>query len=239
MSMMQMIFGTDIFTNVIMGTLIIFSFVSWGIVLNRFFALASVRRMNRSFTESFHLMRSVVDITRAPENQQRSPIGRLGMVGVQEHDRILADAKQHKSGITDWSFYLQNQFFMAQEALEAESGRLARKQDMGIFFLAIFSSVAPFLGLLGTVWGIMVAFMAIGEQGSASLATVAPGIAAALVTTIAGLVVAIPSTFFYNIFIHTVERIQDELDEFSDRFMLRLKQELFNLLYASKDGGVK
>ncbi len=239
MSIVSMVFGSDIFVNLLMITLMVFSLISWGIILNRFFALAKVRRINKSFSTTFIHMKSVTDISRSSETEQTSPIGRLAMVGLAEYKRIIDDAKIHKSGITDWSFYLQNQFFMAQEQLEAESGRLTRKQDMGIFMLAIISSVAPFLGLLGTVWGIMVSFVAIGEQGSASLPTVAPGIAAALVTTVAGLVVAIPSVFFYNVFLHSVERIQDELDEFSDRFMLRLKQELFNLLYASKSGGVQ
>lgn len=239
MSITTMIFGSDIFVNLLMIILFVFSLISWGIILNRFFALAKVRRINKAFSNDFIHMKSVTDLSRTSEVEQTSPIGRLGMIGLAEYKRIIDDAKTHKSGITDWSFYLQNQFFMAQEQLEAESGRLTRKQDMGIFMLAIISSVAPFLGLLGTVWGIMVSFIAIGEQGSASLPTVAPGIAAALVTTVAGLVVAIPSVFFYNIFLHSVERIQDELDEFSDRFMLRLKQELFNLLYASKSGGAQ
>ncbi len=234
MNIVSMIVESDGFTAVLLIVLALFSLSSWGIILNRLFSLAKVRKANRVFNSSLKNLNSIQDISKKDEKELGCPMGRLGSMGVNEYNRILADAKLHKSAITDWSFYLQNQFFMAQEQLEAESGRLTRKQDWGLYLLAVISSAAPFLGLLGTVWGIMNSFFAIGEQGSASLPTVAPGIAAALLTTIVGLVVAIPAVIFYNIFLHKVERIQDELDEFNDRFMLRLKKELFNLLYASK-----
>lgn len=234
MNIVSMILDSDGFTVVLLLLLAVFSLASWGIIINRFFSLAKVRKINKIFSKNFDGLSSIGDITKGEEKELKSPMGKLGTVGLEEYNRIRKDAAAHKSAITDWSFYLQNQFYMAQEQLEAESGRLGRKQDWGLYILAVISSAAPFLGLLGTVWGIMNSFYAIGEQGSASLPTVAPGIAAALITTIVGLVVAIPSVIFYNVFLHKVERIQDELDEFNDRFMLRLKKELFNLLYATK-----
>ncbi len=236
MLIVNMILESDAFTLLLLTVLALFSLTSWGIILNRFFSLAKVRKQNGRFNDKFVSMNSIQELKNSSESEKISPMGRLGILGMNEYKRILNDAKEHKRAVTDWSFYLQNQFFMAQEQLEAESGRLTRKQDFGLYLLAVISSAAPFLGLLGTVWGIMNSFFAIGEQGSASLPTVAPGIAAALLTTIVGLVVAIPAVIFYNVFLHKVERIQDELDEFNDRFMLRLKKELFNLLYASKSG---
>ncbi len=234
MNIITMIMESDGFTLTLLLVLAVFSLTSWGIILNRFFSLAKVRKFNHLFSSSFSKMTTILAINKGDETELKSPMGKLGIVGMREYSRIVTDAKEHKGAITDWSFYFQNQIFMAQEQLEAESGRLTRKQDWGLYLLAVISSSAPFLGLLGTVWGIMNSFFAIGEQGSASLPTVAPGIAAALLTTIVGLVVAIPAVVFYNVFLHKVERIQDELDEFNDRFMLRLKKELFHLLYASK-----
>jgi biopolymer transport protein TolQ len=106
----------------------------------------------------------------------------------------------------------------------------------------MISSIAPFMGLLGTVWGIMNSFYEIGNQGSASLPVVAPGIAEALITTVVGLAVAIPALFFYNYFNHRAERIENEMDEFKDVLLVRVKREIFNLLYTerpSKPSGIK
>jgi len=235
MDVFNTIIESDMFTKVLLLVLAFFSLASWGIIINRFFGLSSARNLNTKFLKFFLSMTSIKEFKTADEKLKSSSMGKLGSTGFSEYNRILSDARQHKSGVTDWSFYLQNQFFMAQEQLETESGRLARKQDWGLYLLAVISSASPFLGLLGTVWGIMQSFYSIGEQGSASLQTVAPGIAAALITTVVGLLVAIPAVIFYNVFIHKVERIQDELDEFSDRFMLRLKKELFNMLYANNN----
>jgi biopolymer transport protein TolQ len=121
---------------------------------------------------------------------------------------------------------------MASERMESEISSRMRTLDSGLSMLAIISSVAPFLGLLGTVWGIMDAFFEIGNQGNASLPVVAPGIAEALITTIIGLVVAIPAVFFYNHFVHSVERIEDELYEAKDMLLLRLRRNIFKLLYG-------
>jgi biopolymer transport protein TolQ len=92
--------------------------------------------------------------------------------------------------------------------------------------------VAPFLGLLGTVWGIMNSFYQIGNQGSASLPVVAPGIAEALIVTMIGLAVAIPAVLFYNYFVHRVELIENEMDEFKNLLLAHLKRDIFNLLYG-------
>jgi biopolymer transport protein TolQ len=121
---------------------------------------------------------------------------------------------------------------MASERMESEISSRMRTLDSGLSMLAIISSVAPFLGLLGTVWGIMDSFFEIGNQGNASLPVVAPGIAEALITTIVGLVVAIPAVFFYNHFVHSVERIEDELYEAKDMLLLRLRRNIFKLLYG-------
>jgi biopolymer transport protein TolQ len=111
---------------------------------------------------------------------------------------------------------------------------VVRSLDRGIVILAIASSVAPFLGLLGTVWGIMDSFFEIGNQGSASLPVVAPGIAEALVVTAIGLAVAIPAVLFYNYFVHRVDRLENEMDDFKNMLFSHLKRDIFNTLYSGK-----
>jgi biopolymer transport protein TolQ len=123
---------------------------------------------------------------------------------------------------------------MAADSLESSLMGLISPFTYGIFLLAMISSIAPFLGLLGTVWGIMNSFYEIGNQGSASLPVVAPGIAEALITTIVGLAVAIPALFFYNFFNNRSEQIEIEMEEFRDQLMVRLRRELFNLLYTER-----
>jgi biopolymer transport protein TolQ len=92
------------------------------------------------------------------------------------------------------------------------------------------SSTAPFVGLFGTVWGIMDSFFEIGEKGSASLTVVAPGIAIALITTVAGLLVAIPAVVTYNMYIKKAEKIEDILDSCSDLGFAKIKEELLLII---------
>src|SRR5205085_8586755 len=103
--------------------------------------------------------------------------------------------------------------------------REAIKLESGLILLAIAVSGAPFLGLLGTVWGVMDTFASVGQKGSADLVTMAPGVSAALVTTVAGLLVAIPSMFGYNWLVHNLRVLTVELDNFAQAFISQLETE--------------
>ncbi len=217
--------------RIILLLLASFSLLTWAVIFNRIFYLRRMSSLNKRFRSFFEGVKSFNQLKNVDQVLSTCPLGKLGKEAFAEYRRIISDAKSH-SAVKDWSFYLQNQFYMATERVKAEAAHLSSKLDYGVFLLAIVSSIAPFLGLLGTVWGIMNSFYEIGNQGSASLPVVAPGIAEALITTIVGLAVAIPAAFFYNLFIHRAERIEDEMDEFGDQLMLRLKRELFNILYG-------
>ena len=108
-----------------------------------------------------------------------------------------------------------------ENAVEQESLKL----ESGLILLAIAVSGAPFLGLLGTVWGVMSTFGHIAQQGSASLAAMAPGVSAALITTVAGLLVAIPSMFGYNWLVHNLRVLTVELDNFAQEIMSKIETE--------------
>jgi biopolymer transport protein TolQ len=213
-----------------LGTL---SIISWAIIFNRLVYFNQMSKLNRRFREFFQGISNFDQIAKAEEELDESPFGKLGKLGLLEFKRVLSDAQAH-SGVKDWSFYLQNQFSMVAERLNIATVECAYQLTYGLALLAIISSVAPFLGLLGTCWGIMNSFFEIGNQGSASLPVVAPGIAESLIVTIVGLAVAIPAVFFYNWFVHRADRMENEVEEFGNLLVLRLKREIFDLLYREK-----
>jgi len=221
--------------RIIVLLLVLSSLLTWAIIFNRYFALASVVAKNKLFKRRYDMINKLSEIESVDAKTMGAPMGQLGRTAAMEYRRILEDAKSH-TGVKDWSFFLQNQFTMASERMESAFMALIAPLDKGVFFLAMISSIAPFLGLLGTVWGIMNSFFEIGNQGSASLPVVAPGIAEALITTIVGLAVAIPSLFFYNYFNHQAEKIENQMDEFKELVIVRLKREIFNLLYTERPG---
>lgn len=217
--------------RIILLLLAFFSLLTWTIIFNKLFHFGGMGALNKRLRSIFDEAHTISELSKMDPKVQKCPLGILGKIGVAEYRRIIDDARKH-TGVKDWSFYLQSQFAMASERFGTATASLAARLDSGVFLLAIVSSVAPFLGLLGTVWGIMNSFYEIGNQGSASLPVVAPGIAEALITTIVGLAVAIPSVFFFNVFVHKAGRIEDEMGEFSEQFLMRLKSEIFNLLYG-------
>ena len=109
--------------------------------------------------------------------------------------------------------------------IESTVARESVALESGIILLAIAVSGAPFMGLLGTVWGVMEVFSAAAQQGNASLTTVAPGVAAALATTVAGLLVAIPSMFGYNWLVHTLRVATVEMDNFAQELSAKIEAE--------------
>lgn len=219
--------------RIIVVLLLLCSFVTWGVVFNRLFILAQVGGRNRRFKKLYESLQRLSDIEKLSPKEMQSPMAQLGKIGAGEYRRILQDAQSH-TGVKDWSFFLQNQFTMAADSLETGFMAITAPFTQGVFILAMMSSIAPFLGLLGTVWGIMNSFYEIGNQGSASLPVVAPGIAEALITTIVGLTVAIPALFFFNYFNNRSEQIENDMDEYKEMLLVRLKRELFNMLYSDR-----
>ncbi|MBD3344800.1 MAG: hypothetical protein GF401_07030 [Chitinivibrionales bacterium] len=230
---LNMIVRAGWIVKIILFVLAGLSIFTWAIIFNRLLYLRSVAKTNRRLLELFARSKSIRDLEKLDSKLEKSPLAIMGMSAAEEFKRILDDAHSH-GNVKDWSFFLQNQFAMASESLETLVSSLASKLDHGLILLAITSSVAPFLGLLGTVWGIMNSFYEIGNQGSASLPVVAPGIAEALITTIIGLAVAIPAVFFFNYLTHRAGRLEDELDEFKELAMSKVKREVLGMLYGHR-----
>ena len=229
----DLVLQSDLVGQLLVVLMMALSLWSWALIFTRVTALNKISVSNKSFQRRFRDVRSLPEIDRLASAERNTPMGQLAKVGADEYNRIISDVRSHTK-VSDWSFFLEVQFTMAKERVESVLAGIVAPFDRGVFLLAMISSASPFLGLLGTVWGIMNSFHEIGNQGSTDLAVVAPGIASALITTIVGLGVAIPALFFYNYCHSNAERAADEVEEFKDILVVRLKREIFGLFFTEQ-----
>src|SRR3954447_4181169 len=173
----------------IIFVLIVFSIVAWSVMIGKAVQMRKAKKLNRFFSTEFRTQKAVLDVYDRRVQAEGCPLFALYQAGSLELDARLKNpdgSGRRKNislkGIEHVKRSLEN--IVAQESLKLESG---------LILLTIAVSGAPFLGLLGTVWGVMSTFGHIAQQGSATMAAMAPGVSAALVTTVAGLLVAIPS----------------------------------------------
>ncbi|HPY30658.1 MAG TPA: MotA/TolQ/ExbB proton channel family protein [Verrucomicrobiota bacterium] len=201
--------------------LVIFSIMAWSVMITKALQMRRARKLNQYFTAEFSTQKHVLDMFDRRIQAEGCPFFVVYQAGSVELDaRLKADAGEgRKSQVSLKSLEhvkrrLENA--VAQESLKLESG---------LILLAIAVSGAPFLGLLGTVWGVMSTFGHVAQQGSATLSTMAPGVAAALSTTVAGLLVAIPSMFGYNWLVHTLRTLTVGLDNFAQELVSKMETE--------------
>jgi biopolymer transport protein TolQ len=199
------------FILLILGLL---SVLSWMIMGVKYFKVSRAEREVVDFLARFRKARDLEQIQEAGKEMVRSPIAALVTVAVQEVRQLrrLITKQQGSKLAFDSTLMMRDSLLMAMERTVAEQGEQLRSY---LVFLAITTMVSPFLGLLGTVWGIMIAFLDIAARGSANISVVAPGIADALITTIVGLAVAIPAVVGYNYFSNRIRRIIDKCNNFS------------------------
>ena len=189
--------------------------MSWALALYKALSLRQVRRRCRVLLTEFWDHKSLNEFYQKIENFPFSPVKQVFIAGYDELMKSLPLATEHAGS------YRILRSSMDRISRSLRRSRHSCKKDMEVFllFLAISASVAPFVGLLGTVWGIMNAFESIAQSGSASLAVVAPGISEALVATAFGLIAAIPAVIGYNIAQHHIRGSLGYCDEFSSDFM--------------------
>ncbi|OGF99197.1 MAG: hypothetical protein A3F83_04600 [Candidatus Glassbacteria bacterium RIFCSPLOWO2_12_FULL_58_11] len=192
----------------------LFSVLSWMVMGRKMLVIMRAEREMDLFLSRFRKARDLEQIQEAGKGLVRSPVAAMVNVAVQEVRqlrRLIAKNEEHKTAF-DPTVMMRDSLLMALERTVAEEGEGLRSY---LVFLAIIITISPFLGLLGTVWGIMIAFLDIAAKGSANISVVAPGIADALTTTIAGLFVAIPAVVGYNYLSNRVRRILDRCNNFS------------------------
>jgi biopolymer transport protein TolQ len=209
----------------VLAILIFFSVVSWGITIYKIILINKVKKVTKSFIDFFWETKDFEVINSKVDEYKECPIAIVFKDGYKETKHFLdlnIDSGSSKSLTTDLSA-IDN----ISRSLRKISSLEIEKLEKDISFLATTGATTPFIGLFGTVWGIMNAFKSIGEAGSTSLAIVAPGISEALITTAIGLVVAIPAVIAYNFLQNKIRVLVSEIDNFSYDF-LNIAQKIFN-----------
>ena len=184
------------FAKGVLVLLLIMSVVCWGVIWNRARLYGRVERADRGFLAAFRRLARTADFRLVCEQHPHSLLARVAMVGQRALEQHPADAAGSAA----------LRYEIAQRAMDRSASEETARLERHVGFLATTGSVSPFIGLMGTVWGVMTAFLNIGVQGSASLVVVAPGIAEALIATVAGLAAAIPAVVGYN---HLLGRLRD------------------------------
>ncbi|MBL9135436.1 MAG: MotA/TolQ/ExbB proton channel family protein [Verrucomicrobiales bacterium] len=217
--------------KLVIGILMVFSMFAWSVMASKALQMRRARRLNALFREEYRRQKSVIEIHERRVKVEGCPLFVVYEDGCLELAQHLRRGPAPTSPV-DLSLKAME---LVKGALERSVAREALRLEAGLILLAIAVSGAPFLGLLGTVWGVMDAFggVAAGNMGSATLQMMAPGVAGALITTVAGLMVAIPSMFGYNWLVHTLRVLTVEMDNFAQELAARMEVEFLEDSRAS------
>lgn len=186
--------------------LILFSLLSWTIVFSKSSVFSRARRDNRNFLRAFRKADNLQAVAIASEQFASAPLVAIFDFGYGEVERQVRQrgALVNKPAV--------------ERSLQLGISEEVTKLEMNMSWLATVASVSPFIGLFGTVWGIIDAFQALGNVGATSLRAVAPGISEALITTAIGLAAAIPAAIFYNVFGNRIKEIGTRMEDFAIEF---------------------
>ncbi len=213
---MELVLNAGPVVKLVLLILVYFSVVSWAIIFYKFRVIHRATKDSERFLDFFWAKKRFDAIGQGLADYGHSPLTVLFREGYHE----LVKGQRKREGDEEAGFATdlggaENVARALRRAMTQETHRL----EKFLTFLATTGSTAPFIGLFGTVWGIMDSFHGIGQTGSASLAVVAPGISEALVATAIGLVAAIPAVVGYNHFVNKVNVLTGEMDNFSQEFL--------------------
>ncbi len=217
----DLIAESSIFAKIVLLVLVVFSVISWAIMIYKYFEFKRAMSSSGEFLKEFRSRRSLEKSFPTLSRMKASPFAVMyGAAFVELESLANSSNKDNKITIDDEG--LEH----IAEAIDRAGTEEAIRLEKYIVFLATTANASPFLGLLGTVWGIMGSFAQIGVRGTATLAVVAPGIAEALIATVAGLAAAIPAVIAYNYFTNKLRRIASEIDNFKSELFSAIKKEL-------------
>ena len=211
----ELIKMADSATLIILILLLVMSVGTWGIILIKMRYYRNTTNANAEFYERFVHIEQFVQVKGICRQIGSSPLKQLT-------EEVLIEAQKFSAFVSYDS--IQHRASLLEDTIQRSIEAIRLEEDRFLSFLALSSNLSPFFGLLGTVWGIMVAFYEIGQHGSADLTVVAPGIAAALITTVAGLLVAIPASGAYNIFVNRNNRNEISFYNFGSRVLSLFKR---------------
>lgn len=218
MSVTSLILNASLPVQIIMLILVIASVLSWAIMISKYFQVKRAMKQTREFEENFWQSKELSDLhqTVGKDLDQNGPLARIFNSGMTEFLR------SRRSGQTDSERIIDGTY----RAMQATYQREVDSLDSKLNFLASTGSVSPYIGLLGTVWGIMHSFIGLSTAVNATLTAVAPGIAEALIATAIGLFAAIPAVLGYNYFTTQNDKIAGRFDSFSDELLNILQRQL-------------
>jgi biopolymer transport protein TolQ len=218
LSILQLVLNASWVVQLVMLLLVAVSIASWAAIFRKLFTLKRVNALNDDFERDFWSGTSLNDLLAAAAQNAKlaGPMERIFASGMREYhklrERCISDAGTLMDG--------------ARRAMRASYQRELDAVETNLSFLASVGSVSPYVGLFGTVWGIMHAFIGLASLQSVTLATVAPGIAEAQVATAIGLFAAIPAVVAYNRFAHDIDRVAIKLETFIEEFSNILQRNL-------------
>ena len=211
LSIISLVLHASFVVQVVMAILLVVSLISWTVIFGKLFGLRQVRERNDAFERDFWSGRNLSEMYQAtsskPSQKASAPIERIFASGMREFLKL--HEKKLDAGV---------QLDGARRAMRASFQRELDVIESHLSFLGSVGSVSPYVGLFGTVWGIMHAFVGLANLQQVTLATVAPGIAEALVATALGLFAAIPAVLAYNRFARDIDRIAIQLETFIEEF---------------------
>ena len=221
MSLWDLVWSSDTITKVVMIGLIAVSVWSWAIIMEKFSTLRQVRSLSKKFEEAFWSGGSLDRLFEAIGNRPRDPMSSMFVAAMREWKRNTS-----MKGKTDRSIRGVSLQQRIEKAMMVSMDKELDNLDTHLGFLATTGSVAPLIGLFGTVWGIINSFNAIAATQSNSLSAMAPGIAEALFTTAFGLIAAIPAVVAYNAITTAIDRYAKKLENFMAEFTTILSREI-------------
>jgi len=198
--------------------LLILSFLSWTIIISKSRQLFVASRQTRKFLAQYGQNVDPLKVNRDQVALGAAPAFQVFCRGAGETERLLL-----QSPVAGQKRINEQGFELIKTVLEETTTTEAINLERGMIILSIAVAGGPFIGLLGTVWGVMETFSGIAQANAATLTAMAPGVAAALIATVAGLLVAIPAMFAYNLMVTSIRHITQELDAFAARFATQIR----------------
>ena len=211
----------------VMLLLLVFSLVSWTIIIMKHLSYRRARAETAFFIDTFWKSKNLADAYKTAKELASSPEASIFILGFNELQKLGRSKIVKKGSEETLEMRLASMDNLKRALRKAETKQVARLGRY-LSFLATTGSATPFIGLFGTVWGIMSSFHDIGMRGSASLAVVAPGISEALIATAAGLAVAIPAVIFYNYYSNILSDLENDMQGFSADFMNLVERDLLS-----------
>lgn len=231
MNIIRIFLESSLAAQIIMFVLSIFSIWSWAIFFKKLYDFARIQKLSKHCLDSYRFHHTIKEWQNMGYQLTDNPYGRILKSGIDEYNRLQHklsqnNVEQSEQGKTQISDHLEELSDNIKLSMEKTKISELNNLESSLPILSTIVSASPFLGLLGTVWGVMVAFLDIRTRGSAHITIVAPGISDALITTVYGLIVAIPALIFFNIFRTKVNNFEADLTKFINEVFSRFREKL-------------